>query len=260
MASPGIPPLRKTGTRMARYLLSLPERLVRSASALAGGLIRELGDVTLPASIRRTKTYQTMVGLALRFMIQDVGHVEGVYPAQGSLANDFLMRKTAGRAADVFNAPPLDVAALREEWDALRASARKIPPSNLPSPDLVRRYWDELKAEAAAQDRSVFALSSLVALAAISRTPDNLLRLTRAANRAVWRTGQLFAGGLLEHYSQTLHDIRERGYAQYWADEFRPYLRAAAGQFSPSHGSLTEKLLGIRETKKIREKGKTKES
>jgi len=86
------------------------------------------------------------------------------------------------------------------------------------------------------------------------------LRLTRAANRAVWRTGQLFAGGLLEHYSQTLRDIRERGYAQYWADEFRPYLRAAAGQFSPSHGSLTEKLLGIRETKKIREKGKTKES
>jgi hypothetical protein len=319
MASPGIPPLRKTGTRMARYLLSLPERVVRSASALAGGLIRELGDVTLPAAVRRTKTYQTMVGLALRFMIQEVGQVEGVYPVQGGLANDFLMRKTAGhgielagilafraspvwimaaladisgagrqvvqevaealkaegllrgdakfenidqlldgleqtagRAADVFNAPPLDVAGLREEWKALRASARKIPPGNLPSPDLVRRYWDELKTEAAAQHRSVFALSSLLALAAISRTPDNLLRLTRAANRAAWRTGQLFAGGLLEHYSQTLRDIRERGYAQYWADEFRPYLRAAAEQFSPAHRSLTEKILGRRKT------GKTK--
>ncbi|HEV2687932.1 MAG TPA: hypothetical protein VGV35_05235, partial [Bryobacteraceae bacterium] len=310
MASPGTPPLRKTGTRMARYLLSLPERVVRSASALAGGLIRELGDVTLPAAVRRTKTYQTMVGVALRFMIQEVGQVEGVYPTQGELANNFLMRRTAGhgielvgilafraspvwimaafadisgagrqvvqevaealkqegllqreakfenidqlldgleqtagRAADVFNTPPLDVAGLRQEWTAFRASARKIPPRNLPSADLVRRHWDELKSEAAAQNRSVFALSSLVAISAISRTPDNLLRLTRAANRAVWRTGQFFGGGLLEHYSQTLRDIRERGYAQYWADEFRPYLRAAAAQFSPKHLSLTDRLL-----------------
>ena len=328
MASPGTPrlhkstlhksALHKTGTRIARYLLSLPERVVRSASALAGGLIREIGDVTLPAAVRRTKTYQTMVGIAVRFMIQEVGQVEGVYPTQGELANNFLMRRTAGhgielvgilafraspvwimaaladisgagrqvvqevaealkeegllsreakfenvdqlldgleesagRAADVFNTPPLDVAGLRAEWLAFRASVGKIPPKNLPSAELVRRRWDDLKAEAAAQNRSVFAMSSLIALSAVSRTPDNLLRLTRAANRAVWRTGHLFAGGLLDHYSKVLNDIHERGYAQYWADEFRPYLRAAAAQFSPKHRSLTERFVrrGLRKTR-----------
>ena len=62
-----------------------------------------------------------------------------------------------------------------------------------------------------------------------SRTPENLLRLGRAANRAVWRTGQMLASGLLDHYSQTLLDIRERGFAAYWAEQFRPYVRAAAG-------------------------------
>ena len=45
-------------------------------------------------------------------------------------------------------------------------------------------------------------MSSLMALAVASRTPENLLRLARAANRAAWRTGQMLAGGLLDHYSQ----------------------------------------------------------
>jgi hypothetical protein len=297
-------------SRVTRYLISLPERVVRSAAALAGGLIRELGDVTVPAAVRRTKTYQTMVEIALRFMIEQVGQVEGVYPSEGELASNFLLRRTAGhgielagllafraspvwimaaladisgagrqivqeisealkeeglldreskfenidqlldgleqttgQAADLFNAPPMDVAGLRKEWATFRRSIAKIPPRNLPSAELVRRHWDELKAEAAAQQRSVFQLSSIMAVSALAHAPETLLRLARAANRAVWRTGQLFAGSVLEHYSHTLRDIRERGYAAYWADAFRPYLRAAAGQFSPKHRSLTDRLL-----------------
>ena len=297
-------------SRVTRYLISLPERVVRSAAALAGGLIRELGDVTVPAAVRRTKTYQTMVEIALRFMIEQVGQVEGVYPSEGELASNFLLRRTAGhgielagllafraspvwimaaladisgagrqivqeisealkeeglldreskfenidqlldgleqttgQAADLFNAPPIDVAGLRKEWATFRQSIAKIPPRNLPSPELVRRHWDELKAEAAAQQRSVFQLSSIMAVSAVAHAPETLLRLARAANKAVWRTGQLFAGSVLEHYSHTLRDIRERGYAAYWADAFRPYLRAAAGQFSPKHRSLTDRLL-----------------
>jgi hypothetical protein len=86
--------------------VSLPERLFRSGAALAGGLIRQLGDVTLPAAVRRTKTYQTMVDIALRFMIEQVGQVEGVYPsagelAEGDLANNFLMRRTAGHGIEL---------------------------------------------------------------------------------------------------------------------------------------------------------------
>jgi len=296
--------------RVTRYLVSLPERVVRSAAALAGGLIRELGDVTVPATVRRTKSYQMMVDVALRFMIEQVGQVQDVYPSEGALANNFLLRRTAGhgielagllafraspvwimaaladisgagrqivqeisealkqeglldrdakfenidqlldgleqtsgQAADLFNAPPMDVAGLRKEWAAFRQSISKIPPRNLPSAEIVRRHWDELKLEAAAQNRSVFQLSSIMAVSAIARTPETLLKLARAANRAVWRTGQLFAGSVLEHYSHTLRDIRERGYAAYWAEAFRPYLRAAAEQFSPGHSSLTDRLL-----------------
>src|SRR5260370_13356798 len=88
-------------TPIARYLVSRPERVFRSAAALAGRVMRELGDVSLPAAVRRTKTYQMMVGIALRFMIEEVGQVEGVYPAEGELASNFLMRRTAGHGIEL---------------------------------------------------------------------------------------------------------------------------------------------------------------
>ena len=314
---------------MARYVVSLPERVVRSAAALAGGLIRELGAVTVPPSIRRTKSYQMMVEIAVRFMIEQLGEVQGVYPSQGQLASNFVARRTAGHGlelagllafgaspvwimaaladvsgagrqivqeiadalkeegllkregafenidqlldgleqtasqmADVVNTPPLDVAGLRKEWSAFRKSVAKIPPRNLPSAQLIRRNWDELKQTAAAQNRSVFELSSMMAVAAVWRAPESLLRLARAANRAVWRTGQLFAASWLTHYSQALHEIEQRGYAAYWAEEFRPYLRAAADQFSPKHRSLTTRWLrkigrGVEDEKEIHDNSGT---
>ena len=78
------------------YLLSLPERVVRSASAIAAGLVREIGDATLPAGVRRTRLYRTMVLRTLRFMIEQIGQVEGTFPPDGKLASDFLMRRAAG--------------------------------------------------------------------------------------------------------------------------------------------------------------------
>jgi hypothetical protein len=305
----------KSGGRVARYVVSLPERVVRSAAALAGGLIREIGDVSVPSAVRRTKTYQMMVDIALRFMIERVGEVRGVYPsgnelAGSELASDFLRRRTAGygielagllafraspvwimaaladvsgagrhivqeiaeamqqegllreeakfenvdqllegleqtasQVADLCNAPPLDVAGLRREWGAFREAVSKIPPRNLPSVGFLKAHWEELKAEAAAQNRPVFELSSMMAVSATARVPVTLLKLARASNRAVWRSGQTLGSSVLVHYSLVLADIRERGYAAYWAEAFQPYLRAAAGHFSPKHRSLTARLL-----------------
>jgi hypothetical protein len=294
----------------AEYAVSLPERVVRSVAALAGGLMQEIGDVTLPAAVRRTKTYKMMVGLGLRFLVEQVGEVQGVYPAEGELANDFILRRTAGhgielagilafqaspvwilaaladvsgagrqivqeiagalqeegllasgskfetidqmlngleqtagRAAEVLNAPPIDVKSLRSEWRAFRESAKTIPPHYLPSPDLLRRRWDELRSEAAAQRQSIFELSSLLALSSIAQAPVNLLRLSRATRRLASRTGEFLGAAVLDHYSSTLAEIHRTGYLAYWSREFRPYLRAAAVQFSPKHSSLTARML-----------------
>jgi hypothetical protein len=284
--------------------------VLRSASALAAGLVREVGNVTLPKRVRQTRLYKTVVESTLRFVIERVGQVEGAYSADGKLTEHFVAKRILGDGIDVagivaFHAspvwvlaaladisgagreliqeitaslkdhglldptrsfesidhlldgleqttgqlatslrfPPLDVPGLRTEWAALKDAAAKIPHGRLPSPSVVRGQWEDLKNEAAGQDRSVFELSSLMALSAVRAVPENLVWLSRSTGTAAFRTGQYFAEGLLDHYRTTLSEIAKEGYLAYCAREFRPYLRAAARQFSLSHQSLTERLL-----------------
>lgn len=278
------------------YLLSLPERLVRSTLGLGAGAAREVGEIVLPGAVRRSQLYQNLVDATLRFIIEKVGGVEGVYRSGGVLPDDFLGRRTAGNAVEVLgivafsaspvwvlaaladvcgagrqlipemadalkeqglldndaqftsvdqmldglertsgrmaatiNTPPLDVAALRQEWDEIRIEARRIRPARLPSRDTVSSMWTQLKAESVRQDRSIFETSSMMAVSAV--------------RAGVVRTGAIVGVALIDHYSRTLAEIRQTGYAAFAARQFRPYVRAAAGQFSPARRTLTERLL-----------------
>jgi hypothetical protein len=296
--------------RLKGYLYSVPERVVRSLTGLGGGAVRELGDVLLPARVRRSRLYQSTVGSTLRFLIEQVGQVEGAYAAEGeALPSDFLVRRaagnvvelagiasfhaspvwvlaaladlagagreligemaealqkegllepgrefhsvdqlldglerTAGRLTETVNTPPLDVASLRAEWSAIRQEASRIPSGSLPL-ERVRGQWRELQAESAAQGRSVLQLSSVMALAAVRELPENARWLSRAVQVGGRRAGEVLASGLLDHYRQSLAEIREVGYVRYWWREFRPYLAGALKQFSTERESTTERFL-----------------
>ena len=293
-----------------RYLLSLPERVLRSASALAGGLLREVGETALPAALRRTRLYRTMVEAVLRFLIEQVGQVEGAFPAEGRLAEDFLLRRTAGnglemiglltfraspvwvlaafadlsgagrhlireisdslkaeglipanaepstmdqvldaleasagRAAEAINTPPLDVAALRAEWDAIREPLAGVP---RPGIETLERQWRDLRAAALAEQRSIFELSSMLALSTVTRLPGQFLWLGRSTRAAARRASQLLSVNILDHYTCTLEEIRTQGLLPWWTREFRPYLAGAARAFHPEKHTLTDRLLGRR--------------
>lgn len=103
--------------RLNAYVWSVPERVVRAISALAGGVLRETGEVALPARLRRTKLYQSLVDSTLRFLIEQVGQVEGSYAGEAELPKDFLIRRTAGNAIEIagivaFRASPVWVLAV----------------------------------------------------------------------------------------------------------------------------------------------------
>ncbi len=298
------------GQRVKAYLCSLPERVVRSVAALAAGTVREVTAVALPARVRRSRLYASLVESTLRFFVEQIGQVEGVYPPGSELPKDFLARRTAGNVieaagilafraspvwvlaaladlsgagrdlipeiaealaqegllergsrfetvdqlldglervtgqlAETVNTPPLDVAALRQEWAKLREAARRRPPAELPPAVTVRTQWRQLQDEAAAQRRSVFDLSAAMALSAVRNLPENARWLSRVAVAGTRRTGQVLAQGLLDHYRTTLADIRQTGYVRYWAREFRPYLAGALRQFSPGRISATERWI-----------------
>ena len=70
---------------MTHYLVTLPERLLRSVVGLGAGLAREVGDLVLPDSVRQGQLYRNMVDTTLRFLIEQVGGAEGAYPVDGKL-------------------------------------------------------------------------------------------------------------------------------------------------------------------------------
>jgi hypothetical protein len=295
-----------------KYILSLPERVIRSLGALSGGLLREIGEVALPAAVRRTTLYRTMVGVTLRFLIEQLGEVEGVYTSEeGDSTENFVLQRTASHGiellgilafhaspvwvlaalADVtnggqhlmqgivdslkkdgllepdarfetmeqilgglektsshlavtLNLPPMNVPALRREWETLKTELKSIPPSRIPALSRLEETWEELQASARQQNRTVFAISSLMAVSTLAHVPANLLWLSKAAHSAAKRTTAMVGGPILDHYSAALDEIGRAGFLSYWKREFRPYLRAAAEQFAPTHKSLTERILG----------------
>jgi hypothetical protein len=292
------------------YLLSLPERLLRSGLGLGAGVAREIGEVVLPDGVRRSRLYQNLVDTTLRFLIEQVGGVEGAYPQDEPLPDDFLKRRTAGnviealgivafraspvwvlaaladvcgmgrqlipeiaaslkeqnlldkdtqftsvdqildgleqtssRLAGTINTPPLDVATLRQEWQALRDEARTLAPASLPSRETVGSLWGQLQAEAARQERSIFETSSMMAVSAVKAVPESARWLSASAVVGASKTGQIVATALLDHYRTTLDDIRQIGFATFAARQLGPYVRAAVSHFSPDRVTLTERFL-----------------
>jgi predicted DCC family thiol-disulfide oxidoreductase YuxK len=83
-----------------RYLVTLPERLLRAAAALAGGAIYETSNVAVPRVLRNTKVYQVTVARLLRIMIEWVGDVRGVYDAETTPVQELAARKFLGNIVE----------------------------------------------------------------------------------------------------------------------------------------------------------------
>ena len=81
------------------YTLSLPERYLRGLTALLGGMLRETTELLVPSFVKDTTTYNIFVGNLLRFAIENVGEVEGVYSDEG-LGEDYASRKLLGNAIE----------------------------------------------------------------------------------------------------------------------------------------------------------------
>jgi hypothetical protein len=295
--------------RGVRYAASLPERVVRSASALAAGAVREVATVALPIGFRRGRLYRSLVDVTLQFLIEDVGGVQG-QPSEQKLGEDFLLRrvagngielmgviafraspvwvlaaladvagfgrqlipeiaeslrkegllapggsfatmeqllagleKSSGQLAESVNSPPLDVAGLRDEWRKFVAEARQLPAPQLPSANAVTRLWQDLRATAEREQRSVFEVSSLLAVSAVGELPERARVLSKAAAVVLRHGGAALSSALLDHYRQSLQQLRDVGYVRYGVRQLTPYTHAAIGAFSPARSTLTDRLL-----------------
>ena len=82
------------------FLLSLPERLVRSLAAVVGGGVHETAELVLPRFVRRSHLYEATAKNLLRVTVELVGGVEQRDP-QLPDAGEVAVRKGAGNAVEL---------------------------------------------------------------------------------------------------------------------------------------------------------------
>jgi hypothetical protein len=137
-----------------------------------------------------------------------------------------ILERSTGVASDVVDVPPLDVAALRTSWEALRAS---VQGGWHPDPGELAAIFADLQRVARAEGSSLLTLSGLLAAGAL-----------RAG-------GQLGTTHILDYYRETLRRIAEEGLPRYLWRITRPYLAAVGRQLDPRRPSYTERWLARRD-------------
>jgi hypothetical protein len=89
--------LRLRLRRALDYLLSLPERRVRTAAALTGGVTGLLAETLLPSALRNSNSYLVTVGLFQEFLSTRLGGVEA---DERQLRDRFVERKVLGNVLE----------------------------------------------------------------------------------------------------------------------------------------------------------------
>jgi hypothetical protein len=226
----------------------LPDNFL--ARRAAGNAIELLGIVAFRASpVWILAALADLCGLG-RQLIPEIAEA---LKAEGLLEKDMQvtsvdqmlngLERTSSQLAATMNTPPLDVAGLRREWEAIREQMGHLRRPDLPSGDTISSLWEQLKTESERQDRSVFETSSVMALSAARALPDGVRWISASARVGATQTGRIFAAALLDHYRHTLSEIRQVGYVGYAGRQLRPYLRACVNQFSPERSTVTQRVI-----------------
>jgi len=262
-----------------RYVLSVPERVIRTLVGTLGGLIHESAQLVLPRFVRRSRLYEATAKNALRIAIEAVGRVEPAAAPEVS-AQEITKRKAAGNVVELgsiaaFGFSPLwllaaasDVASgsrvylaafvaelkragvLAEEReigsvDELletleNASGRTARLIDIPPLELA-----ELREDAAGLPGPGELASLYHGLRAeAARERGSLLEVSVGMGMAFLLSAKSVAGEhLAVPYREDWAPLRREGFAAYARRVAGPYARAAGGHFDPRRPSWTERLL-----------------
>jgi hypothetical protein len=84
-----------------QFVLSLPERIVRSIGAVLGGAVHETAALVLPRLVRRSRLYEATAKNLLRVVIELVGGVANAPSKEETPAGQLAVRKGAGNVVEL---------------------------------------------------------------------------------------------------------------------------------------------------------------
>jgi DNA/RNA-binding domain of Phe-tRNA-synthetase-like protein len=294
---------------------SVPERLLRSSSAMIGGVLKESTELLVPQAFRTSRSYSIFVQQMLDFMTHDVGGVdrpegeesstdvenyvarkavgnfielaglatlhlspltilavvsdlaygsqvylaelaeelkrEGVIPEDSTInhASDLLdaVRSASGVTAQAFDLPPTSIDGLQQTIQQTQEAVGRLDPTLIFPQAEIDRIWLDLQEISRREGISLLGVGGAVSLLAVDRVAD----LGTGALSAVRVAGNLVDANVLQHYSDCLSQIHERGFYQSLADVSAPYMEAVWNNFSMEKTTITQEVLSGRLTGRL---------
>ena len=83
------------------YVLSVPERLIKSSVAVAGGIVKELSERLLPRVLQETQLFQVFIHRGNRFFLEQIAGVEGLYAEQSAAGETYAQRKALSNVIEI---------------------------------------------------------------------------------------------------------------------------------------------------------------
>jgi len=137
------------------------------------------------------------------------------------------LEETLGQVADTIDVPPLNLDDMRTSWRDLRENA-----AHLPGPDRLARIYENLRAMADQEDKSIYTTSSLVAYGAL-------------------RTGiRMGDTHIFDYYRDALDTISSDGLTSYIERVSDPYRQMMFHHLAPYNVTYTERYLLRRREKR----------
>lgn len=294
--------------RVLNYSASLPERTFRSASALAGGFVRESANWLVPAAFRNSKSYSIFVQQMLKFVVNDIGGVrrpptlnperdqqevvlarktvgnlldmtalatfhlspltvlaifsdlaygskvymeqlssrlkeKGIIDRQSTIdsASSLVnaLQSASGKAAGVFDQPPISIEGLQKSIEEIRSSIAEIDPSLLLPKAEIEQLWRQIELAAREQNASLWDVSATISVVAL-----NQIQATGQGSMVGLEiAGNMFQQHIVQHYWDGLRAIERQGLIPTLSSASQPYLEAVWSNFTVHGKTWTEQLL-----------------
>ena len=219
--------------------IPLARKAVGGLLDIAGGATLHLSPVTMLALVSDmaygSNVYLQQLAEELRRdgIIDDSSTITSVSDLLTVVAD---ASRAAGTAAE---APPLDIAGMRETVRQLSEEiARADPASIIPQSEL-NHMWNDMRSIADASPLGLWQVGTVVGMHAIDRM-DMATRGTLASIRVA---GNLFDQHIFEHYEQSIAAVYNDGLFQTLQTSSAPYLDAVWENFSPARETWTAKFL-----------------
>jgi hypothetical protein len=219
------------------------EHIARKA---VGNFVDMTGLATMHVSPMWVLAAVSDVAYGMRTYVMEVAREleqHGVIDSTSTIHNmdDILdaIQRTSGSAASVFDRPPLSVNELRETLVQTRRDLQSADLTKLLPEAEVRRLWMEMRTVANQENVDLLSISSAMTM----QTLDRVKTVGDGALTSVRVAGGLFNRNVIDHYRQSLTEIRDKGFYEMVRKSYEPYVTAVWNNFSAERKTWTETLL-----------------